>query len=151
MIQIDFNVDDKDWKKNFPSFKKYISKTVKETLKLIDYKLPSDVHVSFLLTSNKKIKELNLKFRKKNKYTNVLSFPMQSHYKNSYCLGDIVLSNETLLREAMDQNVTKYDYLCKMTIHGMLHLLDYDHKTDSQFKKMNKYENLIFETVKYKL
>ena len=65
MIQIDFNVDDKDWKKNFPSFKKYISKTVKETLKLIDYKLPSDVHVSFLLTSNKKIKELNLKFRKK--------------------------------------------------------------------------------------
>jgi probable rRNA maturation factor len=151
MIQIDFNVDDKDWKKNFPSFKKYISKTVKETLKLIDYKLPSDVHVSFLLTSNKKIKELNLKFRKKNKYTNVLSFPMQSNYKNSYCLGDIVLSNETLLREAMDQNVAKYDYLCKMTIHGMLHLLDYDHKTDSQFKQMNKYENLIFETVKYKL
>ena len=76
---------------------------------------------------------------------------MQSNYKNSYCLGDIVLSNETLLSEAMDQNVTKYDYLCKMTIHGMLHLLDYDHKTDSQFKQMNKYENLIFETVKYKL
>ncbi len=150
MIEINYNVDELRWKKNFPHFKNYISKTVNETLKATDKEIIHNVSVTFFLTSNKKIRELNFKYRKKNKSTNVLSFPMQSSYMDRYLLGDIVMANQTLLKEAIEQNISKYDYLCKMTIHGMLHLLGYDHKTEKQFKQMNKFESLIYNTVKKK-
>ena len=51
---------------------------------------------------------------------------MNSTYMNNYLLGDIALANQIILNEAIEQKITKYDYLCKMTIHGMLHLLGYD-------------------------
>ena len=148
MIEINFNIDEKGWKKNFPYFKKSISKTVNETIKVIDIENSQNFSVTFLLTSNKKIKELNFKYRKKNNPTNVLSFPMQSSYMDKYLLGDIVMANQILIKEATEQGVTKYDHLCKVTIHGMLHLLGYDHKTEKEFKQMNKYENLIYNTIK---
>ena len=133
MIEINYNIDAAaGWKKNFPYFKKYISKTVNATLNIVDVGVAKNVSITFLLTSNKKIKELNMKFRKKNKPTNVLSFPMQSTYMDNYLLGDIVLANQTLLQESIELRVKKYDYLSKMTIHGMLHLLGYDHKTEKQ-------------------
>ena len=151
MIKINFNVDEVGWKKNFPYFKKYISKTVSHTFEVIDFKITQDISVTFFLTSNKKIKELNLKYRKKNKPTNVLSFPMQSSYMNQYLLGDIVLASQTLLKESIETKIRKYDYLCKMTIHGMLHLLGYDHQTEDQFKQMRKFENLIYNNLKHEL
>ena len=61
---------------------------------------------------------------------------MYSNYETNYLLGDIVLANQTLLKESKEQKIKKYDHLCKMTIHGMLHLLGYDHQTEKQFKKM---------------
>ena len=151
MIEINYNIDELKWKKSFPDFKKYISKTVNEIFKVIDIRINENISVTFLLTSNKKIKELNFKYRKKNKPTNVLAFPMQSLYMNKYLLGDIVLANQTLLKEATEQSITKYDHLCKITIHGMLHLLGYDHKTEKQFKQMTKYEKLIYNSIKKKL
>ena len=152
MIEINYNIDAAaGWKKNFPYFKKYISKTVNATLNIVDVGVAKNVSITFLLTSNKKIKELNMKFRKKNKPTNVLSFPMQSTYRDNYLLGDIVLANQTLLQESIELRVKKYDYLSKMTIHGMLHLLGYDHKTEKQYKQMKKFENLIYNSVKLEL
>ena len=148
MIQINYKVEEKGWKKNFPQFKKFISKTVNETYKVIDNRIYSNISVSFLLTSNKKMKELNFKYRNKNKATNVLSFPMQINYDDNYFLGDIVLANQIILKESVEIKMAKYDYLCKMTIHGMLHLFGYDHETNQQFKKMNKFENLIFKKIK---
>ena len=123
MTKINYNIGDKGWKKHFPHFKKYIGQAVNETLKQMDIKIDEDIVVSIFLTSNNEIKKLNNQYRNKNKSTNVLSFPMQSSSDDIYLLGDIVLSNQTLLEESIEQNVTKYDYLCKMTIHGMLHLL----------------------------
>ena len=76
---------------------------------------------------------------------------MQTTYKDNYLLGDIALANQTLLEESTQQKITKYDYLCKMTIHGMLHLLGYDHKTEKQFKQMKKFEDLIYKTIKHKV
>ena len=70
---------------------------------------------------------------------------------NNFLLGDIALANQTLIKEAIEQKISKYDYLCKITIHGMLHLLGYDHETEKQFKEMKKYENLIYKKIKHKL
>ena len=87
MIEINYNVDEVGWKKNFPEFKKHISKTVKEIFKVIDDRTAQNISVTFFLTSNKKIKELNYKHRHKDKTTNVLSFPMQTTYKDNYLVG----------------------------------------------------------------
>ena len=148
MININYNVDETEWKNNFPQFKKYISRTVNETLTEMGAKKRSNISVSFFLTSSQKIKKLNLKYRKKDKATNVLSFPMKENFGDNYFLGDIVLANQFLIRESIEKKITKYDHLCKMTIHGMLHLLGFDHETEKQFKQMNKYENIIFNLVK---
>ena len=148
MININYNVDETKWKNNFPQFKKYISRTVNETLTEMGAKKRSNISVSFFLTSSQKIKKLNLKYRKKDKATNVLSFPMKENFGDNYFLGDIVLANQFLIRESIEKKITKYDHLCKMTIHGMLHLLGFDHETEKQFKQMNKYENIIFNLVK---
>ncbi len=149
MTKISYNIVDKGWKKHFPHFKKHIGKAVNETLKQMDVKIDEDIVVSIFLTSNKEIKKLNYQYRNKNKPTNVLSFPMQFSSDGIYLLGDIVLSNQTLLEESIKQNVTKYDHLCKITIHGMLHLLGYDHNNEKQFKLMNKFENIIFDNIKH--
>jgi len=115
----------------------------------MDIKIDEDIVVSIFLTSNNEIKKLNNQYRNKNKPTNVLSFPMQSTSDGIHLLGDIVLSNQFLLEESIEQKVKKYDHLCKMTIHGMLHLLGYDHNTEKQFKRMNKFENIIFDNIKH--
>ena len=87
------------------------------------------------------MKSLNNKFRKKNKTTDVLSFPLNYKLtKNSY-LGDMAISYEIVNKRSTKSNFFfEFD---KMWIHGYLHLLGYDHKKLKNFQKMNKKENLI--------
>jgi probable rRNA maturation factor len=87
------------------------------------------------------MKSLNNKFRKKNKATDVLSFPFNYKItKNSY-LGDMAISYEIINKRSIKSNFfIEFD---KMWIHGYLHLLGYDHKKLKNFQKMNKKENLI--------
>jgi probable rRNA maturation factor len=98
---------------------------------------------TILLTKNKNIKILNNKFRKKNKPTDVLSFPFNKKIitiKDAY-LGDIAISYEVINERAKKSNFFKE--LDKMWIHGYLHLLGYDHKKKKDFIKMKKLEELI--------
>ncbi len=148
MINISYNVDYNEWNKQYPLYKKYISNTVNITLKHVENDAGKNLAISFLLTSNENIKELNRKFRKKNRPTNVLSFPMMKIYEGISYLGDIALSLETLKLESDNQNMYKYDYLCKMTAHGMLHLLGYDHKTEKQYRHMTNLEKRILLKIK---
>ena len=150
MTLIRYNVDTKEWNKKFPKFKMYISRTVDETLKVIKNS-SLDITVSFFLTSNQHIKKLNHIYRNKNEPTNVLSFPMKIYYEGNYQLGDIVIASQALLKESAEKKITKYDYLCKITIHGMLHLLGYDHETELEYNQMNKFENKIFDNLKQNL
>ena len=143
MIKINYNVDEKSWKKNFPQFKKYISKTVEETISAVDTKISQNISITFFLTSNKKMRELNLKFRKKNKTTDVLSFPMKIEEKTRLYVGDIAISYEIIKERSKKTNFfLEFD---KMWIHGYLHLIGYDHKKLNDFKKMFKKEKIILK------
>ena len=148
MINISYNVEHNKWNKHFPLYKKYISKTVMTTLNIVQKNSKDDLAIDFLLTSNKNIKKLNYKYRNANKPTNVLSFPMMSIYDGTKFLGDIALALETLQKESRRLKVSKYDYLCKMTAHGILHLLGYDHETDQEFKQMSELESQILLKIK---
>ena len=89
------------------------------------------------------MKYLNLKFRKKNKSTDVLSFPIKTKEKKRQYVGDIAISYEIIKQRSKKTNFfLEFD---KMWIHGYLHLIGYDHKKLDDFKKMFKKEKLILK------
>ena len=77
------------------------------------------------LADDARVRELNARDRRKDKPTNVLSYP--SGEKGF--LGDIVLARQTVWREAREQRKTLADHLAHLVVHGTLHLLGYDHET----------------------
>ena len=87
------------------------------------------------------MKKLNRKFRKKNKKTDVLSFPLKS---KSY-IGDIAISFEIINKKSSLSNFS-YEF-DKTWIHGYLHLVGYDHKKNKDYKKMHNKEKLILQSL----
>ena len=87
------------------------------------------------------MKFLNKKFRKKNKPTDVISFPFNNKFKKNSYLGDIALNFEIINKRSIKTNF--YSEFDKMWIHGYLHLLGHDHKKLKDFKKMNNKEKII--------
>ncbi len=105
-----------------------------------------DIFCTLLLSGNKEIRNLNKKFRKKNKATDVLSFPFQTKkvFKNilkkekEIYLGDIIINIDQIKnRDNLKRFKSEFDSLW---IHGLIHLLGHDHKKDKDFKKMMSME-----------
>ena len=140
MIKANVVLDTPIWGKKIKKPNIYIKKRLNLLSKLSPFK-NKIYEFTLLLTNNKKMKILNNQFRKKNKTTDVLSFPFNYKFiKNSY-LGDIAISYEIVNKRSTKSNFfIEFD---KTWIHGYLHLLGYDHKKLKNFKKMNKKENLI--------
>jgi len=140
MIKANVVLDNPIWKKKIKKPNNYIKKRLTILSKLSPFKNKIQEFTLFL-TNNRKMKGLNNKFRKKNKATDVLSFPFDYKItKNSY-LGDMAISYEIINKRSIKSNFfIEFD---KMWIHGYLHLLGYDHKKLKNFQKMNKKENLI--------
>ena len=95
------------------------------------------------------MKLLNNKFRKKNKITDVLSFPLHNIVKNNFYIGDIAISFEYINKRSKISDF--YYEFDKMWIHGYLHLVGYDHKKNKDYKKMNKKEKLILNYLNNKI
>ena len=151
MIDAEVLVEFNDWKKIIKNPKELIFKSIKKFPKKYRF-INQKVHISILLTNNKKIKFLNKKFRKKNKPTDILSFPnfdsrnLKKNIKNKeFYLGDIAISHEELVKK--NKFELKNGFL-KILIHGFLHLLNFDHKLNKDYKKMNSTEKKIFNKVK---
>jgi len=142
MISGDVVLDYYLWEKKIRNPKTYIKKKLVKLNKLKLFKKKSKNHTIFL-TNNKKMRELNKKFKNKNKTTDVLSFPFHNkiNYKKNIYLGDIAISYEIINKRSKNSNFfIEFD---KMWIHGYLHLLGHNHKKKKDFIKMQKLENLI--------
>ena len=140
MQGISFNLDNPQWKKEFPEYKKIISDAVKKTFQNENVKSQNN-YISVLLTSDDNIRELNLKYRNKNKATNVLAFPIQESIEKQNYIGDLAISLEKIIFESNKYKIKKNKYLSKITIHGILHLLGYDHISDDDYEVMNEIED----------
>ena len=140
MIKANVVLDNPIWEKKIKKPNSYIKKRLTILSKLSPFKNKIQEFTLFL-TNSRKMKDLNNKFRKKNKATDVLSFPFNYKItKNSY-LGDMAISYEIINKRSIKSNFfIEFD---KIWIHGYLHLLGYDHKKLKNFQKMNKKENLI--------
>ena len=87
------------------------------------------------------MKQLNYKFRKKNKVTDVLSFPIRDLQGKKSYIGDIAICFEMINKRSKLSNF--YIEFDKMWIHGYFHLIGYDHKKLKDFKKMAKKEKIV--------
>ena len=98
-------------------------------------------HVDVLLTDDAAIRALNRDWRDLDKPTNVLSFPLDSALPGEEThLGDVVLALETVTREARDLAIPPDHHLCHLIVHGILHLLGYDHHLDAEATEMERLE-----------
>ena len=150
MVNLDFSVLDEKWNETLPKFKKVIKKASNHVFdELIQFK-NKEYEISFLMVNNSYIKELNANYRSKDSATNVLSFPMMddNSLKHENILGDIVISIDKILSESVDQKIETYDYLSKISIHGILHLLGYDHISDNDYLVMDQLEKKIIKKIR---
>ena len=140
MIKANVVLDNPIWKKKIKRPNTYIKRRLDLLSELVPFQ--NKIHeFTLLLTNNKKMKSLNNQFRKKNKTTDVLSFPFDYKFAKKSYLGDIAISYEIVNKRSTKSNFfIEFD---KMWIHGYLHLLGHDHKKLKNFQKMNKKENLI--------
>ena len=152
MININVFSEEKAWSKRIKNkelFFKKICKAFPEKYKFSNKK----VSLTLLLSNNKNIKKLNKVFRKKNKSTDILSFPLDKKIKiskNTY-LGDIIISYNYLDKPRSQDLKLFKEKVIKIFIHGFLHLLGFDHKKNRDYSKMLKEENFLFKYVKSKI
>ena len=140
MIKANVILDHSKWKNKIKNPSNYFKKRLSKLSKISYFKKKKQ-EFSILLTSNRKMKSLNLKFRKKNKPTDVLSFPLKYLIKKNMYIGDIAISFDIVNKRSKTSNFfLEFD---KMWIHGYFHLIGYDHKKIKDFKKMTKKENLV--------
>ena len=151
MINAEIVIDSVNWKKKLKNTDLFINKVLKNFPKKYQFN-GKKVILTVLLSNNKKIKQLNKKFRKKDKPTDILSFPLGKKISKSIIyLGDIIISYD-FINKPKSLNIFQFkDKLAKIFIHGFLHLVGFDHIKVSEFKKMNKEELKIYNLVKKKI
>ncbi len=148
MIKINVLSEEKSWSKKIKKkdiFFNNICKYFPKKFKFINKK----VYLTLLLSNNKNIKNLNKKFRNKDKHTDILSFPSEKKLKflKELYLGDIIISFNYIDKP---KNLSNYDFkvkLIKTFIHGFLHLLGFDHIKEKEYKIMINEEKKIFKSV----
>ena len=112
--------------------------------------LPTLIEVAVRLTSDDEVHTLNRQYRGKDKPTNVLSFPMiqpdlldtvtQNSDDGEVLLGDIVLAHGVCVAEAAERGISVEDHATHLVVHGVLHLLGYDHIDDDEADGMEQIE-----------
>ena len=153
MINTCVRIDNNEWNKRISSPISFCTNTIevgwinvcqeikqkKEFSNLIDNK----IEISILLSDDKNIRQLNNIHLGNDKPTNVLAFP--SHidtiaFGSEILIGDIALSIETITKEAEEKEINILNHTSHLLIHGLLHLLGYDHKNGSEAKIMEDLE-----------
>jgi probable rRNA maturation factor len=107
------------------------------------------IEVAVRFSSDAEVRQLNATYRDKDKATNVLSFPMLSSDElrvldgsgaTEILLGDIILAFGVVRTEAAEKRISPADHASHLVVHGMLHLLGYDHGSDDEAERMEAIE-----------
>ena len=146
MIKVNVILNNINWKRYLRNPNRFIDKKIVLLNKKNKLFKKNTLICSIVLSGPKEIKNLNKKFRKKNKSTDVLSFPFYEknqlnnkiRKEKEVYLGDIIINLSQVKKK---NNKAKFkEELNKLWIHGLLHLLGYDHKSNSQYLQMQKIE-----------
>lgn len=140
MIALDIMVEAGDWSRLEGA--EALAQRAAEAAVAVAEETDEDFEVSVMLTDDAHIRELNRTWRQKDKPTNVLSFPApdQPGAEGPRHLGDIALAYETLVRESEEESKALADHFAHLIIHGILHLLGYDHEDEEEAEDMEALE-----------
>ena len=151
MIKVNVKVHNKSWHKKIKNPKKYLSKKLKKISKIVKFFKGKNITFTILLTSSLNMKKLNKKFRNQNKSTDVLSFPFLSSNNLKFIkqkklyIGDMATSYEIINSRSKKNNfLLEFD---KAWVHGLLHLIGYNHIKNKDYFKMNKIEKRILNSI----
>ncbi|WP_428650348.1 rRNA maturation RNase YbeY [Roseibium sp.] len=125
------------------------TRAVSAAFAVADLEVIENTEVSLLFTDDESIRKLNSQWRDKDKPTNVLSFPGSDPQGDVYgpLLGDIVFAFETVSREADELGIDFADHLSHLTVHGLLHLFDYDHQDNEEAELMESLEKAVLASL----
>ena len=151
MIKINVKVKTNPWHKKVKSPKKYFKSKLKKISKIVPFFRGKNITFTILLTNSLNMKKLNKKFRKCNKPTDVLSFPtfslsnLKSMKEKKIYIGDIATSYEIINFRSKKNNFSlEFD---KVWIHGLLHLIGYNHIKNKDYFKMQRIEKRILNSI----
>ena len=151
MIKVNVEVKSRSWRKKIKNPQKYFNYKLKRISKIVNFFKAKNITFTILLTNSLNMQKLNKKFRNRNKPTDVLSFPFFTSnslkllkQKNFY-IGDIATSYEIInSRSKKNDFISEFD---KVWVHGVLHLVGYDHIRNQDYYKMNKIEKRILNSI----
>ena len=142
-IQTNFFCKSNHWSKRMLKIKKIVKKIIK--VDELNFKKNNFYILNLIFVDDKKIKNINKTYRKKNKTTDVLTFvnfiKNNKNKNETYC--DIFFSAETIKKDAKKNLLNFYDHITHLIIHCFLHVNGYDHKKKLDFIKMKKLEEKI--------
>lgn len=143
-VSIDLLVEAGDWPPP-RALKRLADRAIAAAVSNAKPRLASAAEVSLVATDDSHVRTLNRAYRKRDKPTNVLSFPAKPAESGRFgpLLGDIVVARETIAREAETGGLTFEDHLSHLIVHGFLHLLGYDHVHDADAAIMERLETAI--------
>jgi len=151
MIKVNVRINCKSWHKKIKNPNRYFFIKLKKISKLFKFLKNKKIVFTILLTNSLNMQKLNKKFRKKNKPTDVLSFPALLFKNINYIkekkvyLGDIATSYEIVNSRSKKNNF--YLEFDKAWVHGFLHLLGYDHIKNKDYFKMSRIEKKILNLI----
>lgn len=151
---IDVLVDDPAWLEAMPGIEERAIGAATAALARIEM-APSEIpaEICLMLADDEVLRGLNARFRGKDEATNVLSFPAapdpipSDAESGARHLGDVALALGTVLREAAEQGKTAADHASHLIVHGVLHVMGYDHETDNEAAVMEREETAILATL----
>ena len=141
MIKLNFYVQSNNWPRRINKVKNISNKVIKEKTNL-NFDKNINYYLNIILLNNKKMKKLNLKFKKIKKTTDVLTFVSTfkntNYNKTKYC--DIFFSAETIKFDSKKNKINFYDHFTHLLVHSFLHINGHMHKRVKDFIKMQKTE-----------
>ena len=150
MIKVNVKINAKSWHQKIKNPKKYINKKLVKISKIIKFLKNKNIIFTIFLTNSWNMKKLNKKFRKKNKSTDILSFPTFARKNLKFLkdkkiyIGDLAASYEIINSRSKKNFLAEFD---KVWVHGLLHLIGYDHIKDRDYDVMNKIEKRILNSI----
>ena len=152
MIKVNVIINNNNWFKEIKNPVIYTKRKIDKINKSDKVFLKKKINFTLLLSGNSEIKNLNKKFRKKNKSTDILSFPFQTRKelnnllkkKKEIYLGDVIINFNKIKTKNLESFKSEFN---RLWVHGLVHLFGHDHKKEKDFLIMNQIEKKYLDLI----
>ncbi len=149
-VETNFFCKSKHWPRRMIKIKKIVKNIL--LFNNLDFRKKNFYFLNLIFVDDKTIKNINKKYRKANKSTDVLTFVnfLKKNNTNNELYCDIFFAAETIKNDAKTNMINFYDHLSHLIVHCFLHVNGYDHKSNYEFKKMKNLEVKILKNLEVK-